>query len=333
MDIVSAALPAQVPNIGFHELDRAVTNNLPATLRQQASNLGIKAGPESIISEIAGELVNVALTPMGNADAPLDGLFVQPCQIPMTVKELMICLQEQNENRVFYMQSQDDNLNKELSRSKLIPRAPPVITESSKLLRNPPEASNLWIGSIRTCSRLHNDNYENIFVQVSGRKRFYLIPPSHVYGLHEQFLVPARYDLRGDGTLELCEDTELAYRVLFPTVDPSNPETFNDIYTDHCKVYTIDLEPGDALFIPCLWYHQVEIISHDLNLSVNYWYAPSEYNPLWAMWDHLRLTSLVSRGYYDKDYFQVPGMDDSSIEETEVVDELCITKGSSKKLR
>ncbi len=35
-----------------------------------------------------------------------------------------------------------------------------------------------------------------------------------------------------------------------------------------------ELEPGDAIYIPPLWFHQVEALAPHLNILMNYWWRP-----------------------------------------------------------
>jgi oxalate decarboxylase/phosphoglucose isomerase-like protein (cupin superfamily) len=35
-----------------------------------------------------------------------------------------------------------------------------------------------------------------------------------------------------------------------------------------------ELEPGDAVYIPPLWFHQVEALAPQLNILMNYWRRP-----------------------------------------------------------
>ena len=44
-------------------------------------------------------------------------------------------------------------------------------------LQKSPDAVNLWIGNSLSTTALHKDNYENIYVQILGKKHFVLLPP------------------------------------------------------------------------------------------------------------------------------------------------------------
>lgn len=200
-----------------------------------------------------------------------------------------------------------------------------------------PSAVNLWIGKDQeTVSRLHNDNYENLYIQVSGTKEIYLIPPGDAYALDERFLESAQYNCDMEMVVDIDIDSSSSSttttttknttkkhapkpKVLFPTVDPSDPSTHTNIYTHHALVYREVLEPGDMLYLPALWYHQVAVLDVSpvtgLNVSVNYWYPACATNGQWMRWDYVRLTALVLRGYHDTDYFELEDEDEDEEED------------------
>ena len=266
--------------------------------------------------------VNVAQTPYGNADSPFHGLiFVKPYVQPMVANDLIEILKQQT-NIAYYMQSQDGNVTKEFR--PLIGDIPLDLPFAQKLLGDA-DAVNLWIGNSQTTSRLHNDNYENLFVQITGAKVIYLIPPGDAYALDEKFLVSATYvkdssqfrieidssqtvlpaDITPQALNAALEQIDhLGPKVLFPTVDPSDPITHNHIFKQHAKVYRVQVEAGDVLYIPALWYHQVEISDKEpISISVNYWYPADPASPIWSKSDYVRFTSAVLRGYHDDDFF------------------------------
>lgn len=354
--------------------------------------LSLWQNPEYLKKALSSINLTVAQTPTGLADAPglRNTAFLQPHVTSMNAENFLNHLKSPNEIRqttslddhVLYMQSQNNNYPREFP--SLTNDAPHSIPWADEALNaEGPAAVNLWLGDCRTTSRLHNDNYENLYIQVSGSKELYLIPPGDAYALDERFLKPLSYgsDMSlhdsfaealqslqdGDGatfampsvvsstqdqqssttstscgtnnglkptsasksdlpdgldhesnsstssetkfspkdkvSAQTLGDISAVPNILFPTVDPSNPSTFNDIYSNYAFVYRVVLNPGDMLYIPALWYHQVRVLDGAPNVSLNYWYDPPATNGQWMRWDYVRYCSAVLRGYHDPHYF------------------------------
>ena len=102
----------------------------------------------------------------------------------------------------------------------------------------------------------HFDIHENIAVVTCGQRRFTLFPPEQIHNL---YLGPA---LSSPGGVPIS------------TVDVRNPDL--DAYPDFQQAidnsFVAELEPGDAIYIPTLWWHAVESLS-DLHALINYWWA------------------------------------------------------------
>lgn len=96
-----------------------------------------------------------------------------------------------------------------------------------------------WIGPAGARTGLHHDYLDNLAVQVVGKKRFHLVRPGTVERLGA---VAAKYDswarLSRVGALELA-----------------SPDASQGDFL------VVDLQPGDVLYIPARWWHEV------LNLS------------------------------------------------------------------
>lgn len=113
-----------------------------------------------------------------------------------------------------------------------------------------------WIGN-RVTVAAHHDPSENIACVAAGRRRFTLFPPEQVANLYM-------------GPFEMTPAGATISMVDFDAPDLAR-------YPDFPKAleagFTADLEPGDAIYIPYLWWHEVRSLA-PLNVLVNYWWAP-----------------------------------------------------------
>ncbi|KNC23548.1 hypothetical protein FF38_13421, partial [Lucilia cuprina] len=128
---------------------------------------------ESILQSLQSQELEIAVTPLGNADSPVETYFAKPY---LTTKKLDWVLTEfQNPNREqhYYFQTQDDNLELLTEMGCKVPRE--LKSTLSTAVLGDQIASNLWIGTSGTTSRLHSDNFDNIYVQLSGTKQILTI--------------------------------------------------------------------------------------------------------------------------------------------------------------
>ncbi len=116
---------------------------------------------------------------------------------------------------------------------------------------------SLWLGN-RTCVAPHQDLPDNLACVVAGRRRFTLFPPSQVGNL---YVGPLEHTLAGQPTSLV--DWRRPDLARFPRFAAA---------LEHALV--ADLGPGDAIFVPSLWWHGVEALE-PLNLLVNYWWRVS----------------------------------------------------------
>ncbi|KAJ2974605.1 hypothetical protein NUW58_g8607 [Xylaria curta] len=130
-----------------------------------------------------------------------------------------------------------------------------------------PDAINMWIGNSRSVTALHRDNYENIYVQIAGRKHFVLLPPLFQPCVNEQDLDPAtyirlqsetRHGETGEGLVLRMDETvnengDGPSKVPFATWDPDTPEVHATPYSYLAEPMRVSLEPGDMLYLPAMW--------------------------------------------------------------------------------
>lgn len=113
----------------------------------------------------------------------------------------------------------------------------------------------IWLGTAIT-TPTHLDEWNNIGCVVSGRRRFTLFPPEQIGNL---YIGPLDFAPTG------------APMSLVRLHDPDF-ERFPRFRLALGVAVTAVLEPGDAIFIPPLWWHHVESLER-FNVLVNYWWS------------------------------------------------------------
>jgi hypothetical protein len=105
-----------------------------------------------------------------------------------------------------------------------------------------------WIGPAGTVTPLHCDYDDNIFAQIWGTKRIFLSPPHH-----DEFLYPRE-----------------ANAILFGSpFDPEAPDFDQFPLARQATMIEVIVNPGDMLYVPAGWYHQVRALT--FSLSSNRW--------------------------------------------------------------
>lgn len=105
-----------------------------------------------------------------------------------------------------------------------------------------------WLGPAGTVTPLHCDYDDNIFAQIWGTKRIFLSPPHH-----DEFLY-----------------TSEANAILFGSpFDPDAPDFEKFPLARQATMIECIVNPGDLLYVPAGWYHQVRALT--FSLSSNRW--------------------------------------------------------------
>ena len=126
----------------------------------------------------------------------------------------------------------------------------------------------LWFGNESVVSP-HFDLSDNIACVVAGRRRFTLFPPDQLANL---YVGPLDHTMAG----------QPASMVDLAAPDFDRYPRFREALA---AASTVELEPGDALYIPAMWWHQVEALA-PFNVLVNYWWddaPPDAGSPFEAM--------------------------------------------------
>ena len=113
---------------------------------------------------------------------------------------------------------------------------------------------SIWIGN-RTLVPAHFDAPDNIACCVAGKRRFTLFPTEQIENLYVGPLDP----------------TPSGQVISMVNVDAPDLEKHPKFSEAQKHALVTELEPGDALYIPSMWWHHVESLT-SFNVLVNYWW-------------------------------------------------------------
>lgn len=120
--------------------------------------------------------------------------------------------------------------------------------------------ASIWIGSA-TRIAAHNDFPDNLAICAVGRRRFTIFPPEQFRNLYL-------------GPIDNTPAGRAVSMVDFHAPDFAAYPRFAEAL-DHASQAV--LEPGDAVFVPSMWWHHVEGLE-PFNVLVNYWWRDT---PRW----------------------------------------------------
>ncbi|MBB5863733.1 cupin-like domain-containing protein [Xanthomonas sp. 3058] len=117
--------------------------------------------------------------------------------------------------------------------------------------------ASIWIGN-RTRIAAHQDLPDNLACVVAGRRRFTLFPPEQLANLYI-------------GPLDL---TPAGQPVSLVDIAAPDLQRFPRYAQALEHAWVAALAPGDALFIPSMWWHHVQALE-PFNVLVNFWWRQS----------------------------------------------------------
>jgi Cupin-like domain len=157
----------------------------------------------------------------------------------------------------------------------------------------------VWISN-RSMIATHFDNFHNIACVVAGRRRFTVFPPGQVGNLYVGPLLKTP----GGSPISVVDLRDPDY------------EKFPRFREALESAQEATLEPGDAIYIPLLWWHGVESLE-PLNILVNYWWndaVAAHHTPILALMHSMLLMSGLPeaeraawRAFFDHFVFQAGG--------------------------
>ena len=255
--------PAAIPEVGGVDRKRfeqeIVPAGRPVVLRGlvadwPAAKLG-RQSPEAICKYLIER----------DTQAPIDAIMLPP----------------EEKGRIFYNAAMDgfnffrthqtiSRVIEQIARYSAFPTAPAVAAQSALIRSCLPRfldenpmplldavEPRIWIGNAITVPA-HFDDANNIACVVAGRRRFTLFPPEQIANL---YIGPV--DFAPTGAPISLVDFAAPDLARFPRFAEARAHAFS-----------AELGPGDAIFIPPLWWHHVQSLEL-CNILVNYWWGAS----------------------------------------------------------
>ncbi len=129
----------------------------------------------------------------------------------------------------------------------------------------PAAVPRVWIGNATHVST-HYDVSSNLACVVAGRRRFTLFPPDQIADLYV-------------GPLDITMAGQPTSMVDLADPDLERYPRFAEALT---HAMTAELGPGDAIYVPSLWWHDVQAAG-PLDVLVNYWWGHPALSPFPAL--------------------------------------------------
>jgi len=136
----------------------------------------------------------------------------------------------------------------------------PALSDTHQLTFDHVEFNNnqpvakIWLGT-ESVAAAHFDQPKNIACCVLGKRRFTLFPPEQVSNLYPGPLSP----------------TPGGQVVTMADLSQPDFERFPRLKNALENAYIADLEPGDALYYPSMWWHEVQAFDR-FNAMINFWW-------------------------------------------------------------
>ena len=159
---------------------------------------------------------------------------------------------------------------------------------------------SIWIGN-RTIASAHFDAPNNLACCVAGRRRFTLFPPEQIFNLYP-------------GPLDPTPGGQAVSLVDFDAPDFGKYPRFREALA---AAMVVEVEPGDAVFVPSMWWHHVQGLSA-FNTLVNYWWTTVSkhiptpmnalYHALWSIRDRPEVEKRAWKNVFDYYVFGPAGL-------------------------
>lgn len=141
-------------------------------------------------------------------------------------------------------------------------------------------ATGIWIGQKGNVTPFHHDWWHGFLAQISGKKRYHLVHPLEGATLQQQWDQAAQFDLA-----------------------PAPVFSSSDLDSLHLETYCEGiLEPGEMLYIPPYWYHQIDTLENgNISMPIRYDSTMTPHVPLLQFSQNSILRSVTNQQITDEE--------------------------------
>lgn len=197
--------------------------------------------PEYLLQKIGDREVTVNHSVTGEYDYAVDGQ-IKKIEMPLS-KLIAYIVSDEKDKNSYYLQH--SSIKKNFPKLHKDLEEPSIIKKTDNL-----EHVNLWLGGKGCLTQLHYDRNQNFLMQFRGVKEITFFSSSDT---------PYLYPIEGEGQITSISEIKLAdvNYDKFPLFKKAKP-------------FFAKLEPGDMIYMPPGWWHQVKTVQW--SISVNYWW-------------------------------------------------------------
>lgn len=229
-------------------LEKYYATNTPVILTDMMADWPAMSAwsPDFLKQKYGASLVEVQTNRNSDPDYEIN---TQKHKKTVTLSEYVDIVVNGGETNDYYMVANNGNLEREDLKSLLNDiEMLPEFLDASKTK----ERVFFWFGPAGTVTPLHHDPMNLFMAHIYGRKRWRLISP---------------------------EETPLVYNHIgvFSEVDLENPDYEKYPRFKKAQVLETVLEPGEIIFVPVGWWHQVKGLDVSIALSFTNFIFPNEY--------------------------------------------------------
>ncbi|MDR3503676.1 MAG: cupin-like domain-containing protein [Legionella sp.] len=142
----------------------------------------------------------------------------------------------------------------------------------------------LFLGKKDSVTNCHNEGNDNLFLQVTGTKKWFLWPTDYSYIFQPR---------ANRGPAKYCD------------INPLKPQLNKYLGYEYLDYYEVDLEPGDILYVPAYTWHYTKNVTSSIGVGTRWTSLKNTFrrSPLLCIFEFLNTNPSLFSTLFSKDEF------------------------------